>query len=388
MKGSMRERSPGVWELRVYVGRDPIVGTERVASRRFRGTKREASTALAKLVAELDDPTARRRAAPTKLTLEKLIDDRLDAWEGSATTKASYRSLLSKHIAPTIGRLAIGEIDTRLLDRFYRWLRDEHGLSASTVKSIHSLIRGSLRQATIWGYIAVNPATEARPRSPQRTEVNLPDGAAVAAALARLAKTDHEFGSFVRLAAATGARRGELCGLQWADLDLEVGVVTIDAAVIATTESGVVRQQTKTHTKRSVAVDGDTVDVLHRHRAAMAARAAAVDGKLTSTSYVFSNSATGTTPWRPDSVSTKWNRIRGDLGLADVRLHDLRHLQATMLLKAGVPVKNVSKRLGHRDTATTLNVYAQFLEETDRESAAVMGHFLAAPDAKSASRSS
>ncbi len=384
----MRERSPGVWELRVYVGRDPILGTERVTSRRFRGTKRDASTALAKLVAELDDPTARRRAAPAKVTLTKLISDRLEAWEGSATTKASYRSLLSKHIAPTIGQLSIGELDTRLLDRFYRWLRDEHGLSASTVKSIHSLIRGSLRQAAIWGYVAMNAATEARPRSPQRTEVNLPDGTLVVVALVQLLDTDPEFGTFVRLAAATGARRGELCGLQWADVDLLAGLVKITAAVITTTESGVVRQQTKTHTKRSVAIDRETIDVLRRHRSAMTARAALIDAKVSTSSYVFSNSATGLTPWRPDSVSTKWHRIRDGLGLAGVRLHDLRHLQATMLLKAGVPVKNVSKRLGHSNAATTLNVYAQFLEETDRESADVMGSFLAPPDAKSASRSS
>jgi integrase len=102
---------------------------------------------------------------------------------------------------------------------------------------------------------------------------------------------------------------------------------------------------------------------------------------------VFSHSANGSAPWHPDNVSTKWGQVRTRLGLDTVRLHDLRHLQATMLLKAGVPVKNVSKRLGHRDAATTLNVYAQFLEETDRESAAVMGQVLARPDTNKSSRS-
>ena len=290
---------------------------------------------------------------------------------GSSTSRCRVT-----HIAPTIGRLTIGDVDTRLLDRFYRWLRDEQGLSDSTIKSIHSLIRGSLRQATIWGYIAVNPATEARPRSPQRIDVHLPDGASVVAAIEQLTDRHPDFGCFVRLAAATGARRGELCGLQWADVDLDQGLVRIDAALIATTESGVVRQETKTHIKRTVAIDDDTVSVLWSHRAAMLDRAAAVDTNLNEHSYVFSHTPGGSTPWRPDYVSTKWNHQRDRVGLSGVRLHDLRHLQATMLLKAGVPVKNVSKRLGHRDAATTLNVYAQFLEETDRESASVMGQLL------------
>ena len=391
MKGSLRERSPGVWELRVYTGRDPVTGKERAVSRTFRGGKREASTALSKLVGELDDPAARRRAAPARITLSALIGERLASWEGSATTRATYQSMLTKHIAPTVGRLAVGDVDTRMLDHFYRWLSDEHGLSASTIKGIHSLIRGSLRQATVWGYIAVNPAVEARPRGPQRSDIQLPDGELVADAIASIAARDPEFGCFVRLAAATGARRGELCGLQWADVDLDRGVLRIDAAVIATTASGVLRQHTKTHTKRTVALDPDTVDVLRAHRRAMTERASAADTVLTDRSYVFSHSAAGLTPWRPDNVSTKWSRLRDRVGLAGVRLHDLRHLQATTLLRAGVPVKNVSRRLGHRDAATTLNVYAQFLEDADRESALVMGHALGAtrgglPQAADASR--
>lgn len=75
-------------------------------------------------------------------------------------------------------------------------------------------------------------------------------------------------------------------------------------------------------------------------------------------------------------MSHAWDRTRERVGLTGVRLHDLRHFQATMLLQAGVAVANVSKRIGHRDTATTLNVYAQFLESTDREAASIMGNLL------------
>ena len=92
--------------------------------------------------------------------------------------------------------------------------------------------------------------------------------------------------------------------------------------------------------------------------------------------FVFSSEVDGSRPWRPEVASHRWDTIRRRAGLDGVRLHDLRHFQATMLLRAGVPVKNVSKRLGHRDAATTLNVYAHFLEEADRQSADLMGRLL------------
>ena len=147
--------------------------------------------------------------------------------------------------------------------------------------------------------------------------------------------------------------------------------------MIATTETGLIVQDTKTHTKRVVGLDPDTIEVLVAHRLEMDNRAAAAGVAVGASSFVFSHEPDGSRPWRPDNVSMRWDRLRDRVGLAGVRLHDLRHFQATMLLKAGVPVKNVSKRLGHRDAATTLNVYAQYLEETDRESASLIGDLLA-----------
>lgn len=141
----MCERQAGVWKLSASADRDTITGEMRSISRTLRGGKREASTELAKLAAEYDDPTARLPAAPAKIALTKLIVDRKEAWDGSATTKSSYVSLPRTNIEPAIGRLPIGEFDTRLLDRYCRWMLDEKGLSDSTVRSIYALIRGSLR---------------------------------------------------------------------------------------------------------------------------------------------------------------------------------------------------------------------------------------------------
>ena len=101
-------------------------------------------------------------------------------------------------------------------------------------------------------------------------------------------------------------------------------------------------------------------------------RAAACEVELDPDGYVFTESADGGDPLHPDTITGRFTRARKQAGLEGVRLHDLRHLHATQLLAAGVPVRTVSGRLGHANAATTLNVYAHFLEASDRQAADVI----------------
>lgn len=94
-------------------------------------------------------------------------------------------------------------------------------------------------------------------------------------------------------------------------------------------------------------------------------RASAVGSKLPAKAYFFSDSPDGGVPWRPNRVTRAFTHLCDEVGVAGVRLHDLRHLAATRLLAAGVPVNTVAGRLGHANAATTLNVYGHFLESSD-----------------------
>ena len=109
----------------------------------------------------------------------------------------------------------------------------------------------------------------------------------------------------------------------------------------------------------------------------MVERAEACGVGLDDRSYVFSRSPGGRTPWVPNEVTKAFIRLRQQAGVGDFRLHDLRHFAATRLLVAGVPVRTVSGRLGHANAATTLGVYAHFLQESDREAAAALGALIA-----------
>jgi integrase len=117
--------------------------------------------------------------------------------------------------------------------------------------------------------------------------------------------------------------------------------------------------------------------VLADYEAHMRANAAACGITLGGNGFVFSNTADGSEPWYPDSLSRSFQRLCKQEGLTGVRLHDLRHLVASQLLSAGVDVRTVAGRLGHRNAATTLNVFAHFLKQSDRAAADVMGRLIA-----------
>lgn len=109
----------------------------------------------------------------------------------------------------------------------------------------------------------------------------------------------------------------------------------------------------------------------------MQERAARCGAELTDDAFVFSNAGDCSEPWFPDSVSRGFKRLCALDGVPGVRLHDLRHFVASQLLGAGVDVRTVAGRLGHRNAATTLNVYAHFLEQADRGAADLIGRVIA-----------
>jgi integrase len=105
----------------------------------------------------------------------------------------------------------------------------------------------------------------------------------------------------------------------------------------------------------------------------MIERADAASVVITPERFVFSHAVDGSSPWHPDSTSRAFRRICQQAGVTGVRLHDLRHYVATRLLTAGVDVRTVAGRLGHRNPSTTLNVYSHFVPGTDQEAAETLG---------------
>lgn len=376
MKGSMRERRPGVWELIVQLPRDSSAGRHRQLSRTVHGTKREAQRALAALVTEVS--AGKVNASGTTVTA--LLERWAAQVEGdlSPTTMREYRRLIAKRIGPDLGKLALRQITAQRLDAYYAVLGKEHGLSAATIRHVHAVLSGALGQAVRWGWIPTNPATSASPPKLRKTNIAPPAIADTHTILSAADDHDPDFGALLRVLAATGARRGEVCGLRWTDLDQKAGTLAIQRSV-ASVDGGTTMNDTKTHADRRIAVDPDTITVLAARRKRQERVAKACGVKLVADAFMFSAEPDGSQPLHPDTITGGFRRICTRLGLSGVRLHDLRHLHATQLLAAGVPIRTVSGRLGHANAATTLNVYAAFVEASDRDAAAVIGGLLKPP---------
>jgi integrase len=223
------------------------------------------------------------------------------------------------------------------------------------------------------GLIARNTAIDATPPAQRRREIVPPTVDQVQALLAAAEADDPDFAAYLWVLAATGCRRGEGCALRWSDVDLELGEVVVRRS-ISQVGSEMREKDTKTHQSRRLALDVETVAVLRSLRLRARERALALGARLEDDTLLFSD-ANGR-PWRPDVCTNRFGRLRAGLGLERVRLHDLRHFVATVLGGGGVPIATISGRLGHRDNATTLNLYTHALPATDQAAADYLGTIL------------
>jgi len=374
MPGSMRRRGEA-WELKVYLGRDAVSGRKRWAYRTFHGGKREAQRALTAMAAEVD----RGGRARTTAT----VGDLLEEWLAHATASFSpkcvreTRGVLDRNLLPFLGSVPLSKLGAADLDRFYRRLAERGGragrpLSASTIRRTHGILHRALGQGVRWGWLGQNPASSASPPRVPTPDIRPPSPGQLARLFARAKETDADLADFILLAAATGARRSELVALRWSDIDLDVSRLSVSRGVVAG-PAGLVEKDTKTHAARRVCLDATCRDALRAHRARADERAVFCGFALSPSAFVFSAEVDGSAPWYPDSASRAFSRLCRHSGLEGVRLHDLRHYVATRLLSSGVDVRTVAGRLGHRNAATTLNVYSHFLAESDRDAADLLG---------------
>lgn len=387
MKGTKDERSPGVWRLRVFIGRDPVTGNPRQVTRTFRGTKKQADTALAQFVTEVANGTVPVAASAT---LAKFLDRWLDHIRPSRSpsTIRGYRHKIER-INAQLGGVRLDRLTAQHLDRAYRVWLDE-GLHPSSVHHLHRVLSAALRQAVKWGLLASAPTARATP-PPRRhtpTEVPSPD------VVQRLITTAEERGqpvlaAVIAVAATTGLRRGELAGLRWTDLDLDLGAgrLYVRRSLKNDIDGGWVVGATKTHQVRRIALDQFTLAVLRPHRARVERWASDAGVEVAEDGYVFTLDPSGRDPIKPDGLSHSFAALCRKAGVRGVTLHTLRHFSASMLIASGRDVRTIAGRLGHSDATTTLRVYAHMVEGRDQDAADYLGSLLApAPSARTGAR--
>lgn len=378
-RGTMVERSPGVWRLRVFVGRDAKDRPIQV-SRTFRGGRRAAQAELARFVTEVAD-----HGAP--VTPDISVGELLDKWIEFVTplrepgTVRGYKSHVQRAKA-TLGSVKLTKLTAQHLDRAYSsWLAD--GLSPTTVHHVHAVISAALRQAVRWQVIP-RAVTESAEPPPARPKPVRPTDPGVIRTLIAAAEEDEQpvLAAAISLAAATGCRRGELCGLRWPDLN-PAGVLHVRHSLKHGLDGRAVElRDTKTHQERKIALDDFALAILRTHRSRAETWASEAGVYLDASGFILSLDPTGICPLKPDTLTRQFDRLTRKVGVR-LRFHDLRHFTATQLLGANVDPRTVAGRLGHADPSITMRVYAGFLEERDREAAQILGRLLSGPASES-----
>jgi integrase len=177
---------------------------------------------------------------------------------------------------------------------------------------------------------------------------------------------DHDLYAAFYLAANTGMRRGEVLGLTWRSVDLDAGRLDVNQAVLSVDYATSVADVKTIHSRRTIDLDERTVAVLRVWRRRQLEQLLATGCRVDE--YVFAR--TDGRPIHPDFFSQTWERLLAVRPFRRIRLHDLRHTHASILLKAGVPVKVVSERLGHSSPAFTMTVYQHVLPGMQADAAA------------------
>jgi integrase len=377
--GSIDARGKDRWRLRYRIGGKRYTKT-------VRGNITDAKRELRRLLKSGDDGG---HVAPDKITLAQWIDSwiELRRRKVNARTSERYAELMRLHVTPKLGARALQAITPVMIDTLYEGLADK-GLSPRTVHHIHTVLGACLRTAEQKNLLARNPVARAEAPAAGDEDAGQALDQDQLTALMNGFRNSSLF-AIVATAAYTGARRGEILALRWADLDTDARTLRIERAIEETKEHGLRFKDPKTERgRRTITIDDGLVAMLRAEREKYLRIIAGVpDGasvdlsfvKLPADALMFpppptpgANDLDLATPRNPRNVTKEFCRKATALGYASLRFHDLRVTHETMLLDAGVPVHVVAARAGH-DPAVMLRVYAKRTRKADTSAAAIIG---------------
>lgn len=374
----MRERAPGVWELIVEGGVDPVTGRHRQVSRVFRGNLRDAKKTRAELLTEV----GKGRHTGTAAVLDDLFADwvvELRRKGRSPNTIRGYEQVYRYDISARLGTKPVRKITTKMLTDLYGAHQDR-GLSPRSVYQVHACLSSMFTQACRWGWRDSNPAQWADPPSIPNTTPIVPDPEQVRMLVEEANRSRRpEYARALFITATTGVRRAELCALRRRrDIGWDRGVMTVTWSILALARQPLREIPTKNRRARPVALDEATLAALRQQVEFMRERAAQVGVELADDAYLFSDAADGSVPWKPDAITRYFDRLRQRVGLPEVDFHHLRKFMETYGQNLGFSAVQVALRAGH-DPSVAAKHYTGSVAEADRALAKAVAALLVEP---------
>ncbi len=366
MRGQIIEKSKGVWLIRIQQ-RD-ISGKRKSFSETFKGTKSEVEKQLTKKLSELDNGTLN---ANTNQTLNEYLDVWLETIAKPRLhqrTFGDYENLMRLHVRDSLGIVKLSDLKAIHIQKLYGELQTKKKLSARRVRYVHAVLSSALTKAVELDILPRNVAKLVQLPKQIKREMDVLTEEECALFLNALKGERLE--TMFSFALATGLRPEEYLALQWKDVDFDKNTATVRRAVIRLPKSKWYFSEPKTKSsRRTLPLPVSLVKEIRTHRRKQNEERLKLGAAWQNHNLVFPSEVG--TPSTHSNITQVYKRVLRNADLrTSLRLYDLRHSHATLLLKAGVHAKIVSERLGHSSIALTLDIYSHVLPSMQAEAAA------------------
>jgi len=378
MSGYLRknQRKDGyVWQAVINIGIDP--NGKRLRDYRtfpLGTTKKHAERVLMDMILEVENQTHSKNSN-NNITVSQFLQEWLDTYNTnkSPTTVAGYREIIDKYLVPEFGRTKLKDLTPLALQKFYNRLYEKSPLSnkplsAKTVRNIHVLFSSALERAVQLDILKKNPAKNLELQRCKKYHSEVYDSQELARLFSALKGTDLEVP--VMILVLMGLRRGELLALTFDKIDFLNSTITIDSNTVRVKSETLTKAPKTESSVRTIDAPYVLMELLSRERDRYEERRLLHGKDFHDTNLVVSQS--DGRGFKPDSFTQKFKRFLKANGLRHLRVHDMRHENATLMLKAGVNPKVMQKRLGHSNYSTTMDIYAKVLDETQKDAVALL----------------
>lgn len=295
--------------------------------------------------------------------------DQVQKPNSSPITVEKYKSYLNNRIIPYIGRYRLKELSVPILTNYFNIAKNFETLtkiprpiSKATLEKIVEIVTAILQKAFEWELIAFNPCNRIKVKydnmkseinknkilGEKKNEIVSYSKEEYKKVLEALSKEFTPFNLFVETALKTGFSKEEILGLRWTDFDFTNKTLSV-RIVRLMFQGQLIEKQPKARSRlRTITIPSSLAESLKKYS--------------NNSEYIFDEI-------NPNSLNWRWKKFCKDNYIRHIRIHDLRHTHATILLAQGVDIKTISERLGHSNISITMNVYTDVLKELDKTAA-------------------
>ncbi len=363
MTGQIVKRGENTWYIRIFLGRD-AEGKRKYFNKTIHGTKKDAQKFLTAKTREKDLGIF---VEPASMPLNEFLDRWLEEIAINklrARTFDNYESLLNCHVRKILGSKKLSDIQAYEVQKLYNDMKKAK-YSPKTIRHVHNVLSPVFKQAIKWKMLIQNPCDLCELPRMEKPEMMYFTPEETTKFL-DAAKEDKFYTVFL-LAIETGMRPDEYLGLQWKDVDFENGAISVRRALVVKKGGGFIFTEPKTKkSRRSIPISKSAINALKNYRRNQLEEKLKLGADYENYDLVFA-SEIGTPLLHGNLLRRHFKPIRDKAKLPKIRLYDLRHTTATLLLSSGENPKVVSERLGHASIVLTLDTYSHVLPTLQKD---------------------